>query len=263
MIVSHAHRFVFLEVPQTGTTAIAKELCATYGAEEVLHKHAHLSEFRQAASPAERAYRVAVSLRHPLDRLYSYFLKLRNDHLGEFSDPGRFVENGGWVTLADRERLAFIRATDGDFGAYLRRFHVGQRPAISQYNWGKRRYDFTIRFERLNEDFHGFLRAMGVEPVRDLPAVNVTEGRERDFLGVYPEELRPEIRRVFGPLVREWGYELPASWGSGPLPLACRAQYAALNLAGRALTELLGITPRRYEELRRGRAAQRSEEPAR
>ncbi len=262
MILSHEHRFVFVEVPQTGTTAIAKELITSYGAEDVLHKHAHLSEFLRAASPEERRYKVGVSLRHPLDRLYSYFLKLRNDHLGEFSDPGRYVENGGWVTVADRERLAFIRETDGDFGAYLRRFHVGGRPSISQYNWGRRRYDYTIRFTRLNEGFHGFLREVGVEPKRDLPAVNVTKGRERDFFSLYPVELRPEIVRVFGPLVHEWGYDFPADWGSGRAPLASRMQYGALNLVGRAMTEVLGITPRRYQELRQRRPAQDGE-PAR
>jgi hypothetical protein len=258
MILSRRHRFVFLEVPQTGTTAIAQELRESYGAEDVLHKHAHLREFLRVASPEERRYRVALSVRHPLDRLYSYYRKLLVDHRGEFSDPGRWVENGGWVTPADRERREFLREHGDDFGAYLRRFHVGRPPAISQYNWGKRRHGFCVRFERLNEDFHGLLRHMGVEPLRDLPPVNVTRGRSREFFSVYPEELRPELVRLFGPLAHEWGYGFPAEWGSGVAPFEARLAYAARNLAGRTLTEVLHVAPKQLQDLRVRRLARRA-----
>lgn len=251
MIVSHRHRFVFLEVPQTGTTAIAQELLESYGAEEVLHKHAHLREFLRVASPAERRYRVALSIRHPLDRLYSYYRKLLADHRGEFTSPDRWVENGGWVTFQDRERRAFLLERGDDFGAYLERFHVGTPPVISQYNWGKRRHDFRIRFERLNEDFQAFLRHMGIEPLRDLPPVNVTRGRTREFFSVYPEALRPEMVRVFGPLTREWGYDFPAEWGgTAAIPAGASLHYAARNLAGRTLTEVLHLTPKQLQEFR-------------
>ena len=258
MIVSHQNAFVFLEIPQTGTTAIAQELLESYGAEEVLHKHAHLREFLKTATLEQRRYRVAISVRHPLDRLYSYFRKLIADHRGEFSDPSRWVENGGWVTPQDRERRIFLSEHGEDFGDYLRRFHVGQPPVISQYNWGKRRHAFRIRFEHLNEDFHAFLHAMGMEPLRDLPMVNPTRGRTREFFSVYPEDLRPEMRRVFGPLAQEWGYGFPEDWGTGALPLGTRAHYAARNMAGRTLTEVLRISPKQLQELRHGRSGRGS-----
>lgn len=252
MIVSHEHRFVFIEVPLTGTTAIARELCASYGAEEILGKHSHLSEFLATASPEEKRYRVAAGVRHPLDRLLSYFTKLRNDHKGAFTDPARFERNGGWVTEADLERFEFIQRTDGDFKAYLERFHAGSRPSISQYNWGKKRYDFLIRFENLNADFHAFLRAVGIEPVRDLPAANVTAARDKDFFATYPPELREHLRAVYGPLAAEWGYDFPEEWGAGPLPVSSRLQYALWNTAGRVSTQVLRLTPRHYQKVRVG-----------
>ena len=263
MIISHEHRFVFIEVPLTGTTAIARELCTSYGAEEILGKHSHLSEFLRVATPDEKTYTVAAGVRHPLDRLLSYFTKLRNNHKGAFSDPARFESNGGWVTEADRERFAFIEQTGGDFDAYLRRFHAGSRPSISQYNWGRKRYDHVIRFESLNEDFYAFLRAVGLEPLRDLPPANVTAGREQSFFDAYPEEQREHLRRVFGPLAAEWGYDFPPEWGTGPLPLWCRLQYAALNSAGRVSTQVLKLTPRHYQRLRIEMNRREKQEPAR
>jgi hypothetical protein len=262
MILSHAHRFVFIEVPLTGTTAIARELCVTYGAEEILDKHSHLSEFLARATPEEKRYTVAAGMRHPLDRLLSYFTKLRNNHLGAFTDPARFERNGGWVTEADLKRFEFVERTGGDFQAYLERFHSGSRPSISQYNWGRRRYDHLIRFEHLNEDFHAFLCAVGLEPLRDLPAANVTAGRERDFFAAYPAELRAHLRRVYGPLAAEWGYDFPADWGTGPLPLSSRLRYALWNTAGRVSTQLLHLTPRHYQRVRVGLTRRAGGEPS-
>ncbi|MFT7667615.1 MAG: hypothetical protein ACI8X5_000294 [Planctomycetota bacterium] len=252
MIISHEHRFVFIEVPLTGTTAIARELCASYGGEEILGKHSHLSEFLRVATADQKSYRVAAGVRHPLDRLLSYFTKLVNNHKGAFTDPERFEKNGGWVTEADRERFAFIEKTGGDFGAYLRHFHSGSRPSISQYNWGRRQYDYVIRFESLDEDFHNFLRAVGIEPVRDLPAANVTAGRSRDFFSAYPEDLRKHMRNVYGPLSKEWGYDFPNIWGADGIPVWSRLQYSLINTVGRFSTQMLNLTPRDYQRVRVG-----------
>lgn len=262
MIISHEHRFVFIEVPLTGTTAIAKELYTSYGAQEICGKHSHLSEFLAIAKPEEKTYRVCAGVRHPLDRLLSYYTKLRNNHKGAFTDTERFEENGGWVTKNDRERYAFIEAHGDDFGAYLRRFHSGTRPSISQYNWGRKAYDHIIRFENLNEDFFAFLRAMGIEPVRELPAANVTSGRKKSFFDAYPEDQRDHMRRVYGPLAAEWGYDFPAEWGSGPLPLWSRVQYAMWNTAGRLSTQVLNLTPRHYQRLRVKMNQDSGQEPA-
>ena len=87
MIVSREHRFVFVEAPFTGSTAISKELLEQYGCEEVLHKHAHLREFLNVATPEEREYKVAIGVRHPLDQIVSFHAKLKTNHKGAFEDP--------------------------------------------------------------------------------------------------------------------------------------------------------------------------------
>ena len=249
MIVSREHRFVFVEVPQTGSTAIAKELLEQYGCEEVLHKHAHLREFLNQASAEERSYAVAAGTRHPLDRVLGYHTKLYNNHRGAYDDPERFEENGGWVSRADRAHYEFVKESGGDFGAYLRRYYGARSVKVSQYAWGRSRYDHLIRFEELNEDFHAFLKAVGVEPLRDLPLTNPTSGREKDFWSAYPEELRAHLSYIYGPLAAEWGYRFPEDWGL-KLPLMSRAQYALKNLVGRVATEVFHLTPRHYQRAR-------------
>ena len=36
MIISHEHKYVFVEFPRTGTTAISKELCLNYFGKRIL-----------------------------------------------------------------------------------------------------------------------------------------------------------------------------------------------------------------------------------
>lgn len=249
MIVSREHRFVFVEVPLTGSTAIAEELLGQYGCTEILHKHAHLSEYRRQASPSERRYSVVAGTRHPLDQILSYYTKLKNNHRGAYTDPECFTENGGWVTLANRDQFRFISDPANDFAAFLQRYFLNQSPRISQFAWGRSRYNHLIRFETLDTDFKTFLRAQNIPPKRDLPLTNPTTGRAKDFLSAYPEHLHAPLRAAFGPLAAEWGYSLPTNW-AGSTPLKSRAAYALKNLLGRTATELLRLTPRDYQRLR-------------
>ena len=249
MIVSREHRFVFVEAPFTGSTAIAKELTEQYGCEKILDKHSHLREFLNQANSQERRYTVAIGVRHPLDQLLSHYMKQKNNHLGNYTTPERFVENGGWVDRVSREQYRFIQDTGDDFAAYLKRFYLHGGVRISQYAWGRSRYDYLIRFESLDQSFRAFLTKVGVEPSRALPRTNPTRGRDREFLSAYPAELHAELRAAFGPLVAEWGYELPDDW-AGAVPLSNRVAYALKNLAGRIATQGLRLTPKHYRRIR-------------
>lgn len=249
MIISREHRFVFVEAPFTGSTAIAKELTEQYGCEKILGKHSHLREFLNQANPEERRYAAAIGVRHPLDQLLSHYMKQKNNHLNNYTNPERFVENGGWVNRANREQFQFIQDTGGDFAAYLKRFYLRGGVRVSQYAWGRSRYDHLIRFESLDESFRDFLTKVGVEPRRALPRTNPTKGRDREFFSAYPVELHAELRAAFGPLVAEWGYELPANW-AGTIPLSSRLVYGLKNLAGRVATQGFRLTPQHYRRMR-------------
>ena len=75
MIISHKHKYLFVETQETACTAIAKELCENYDGKEILWKHARYRDFLRKASPKEKKYFVFTGLRNPLDFILSRYFK--------------------------------------------------------------------------------------------------------------------------------------------------------------------------------------------
>ncbi|MBA3404443.1 MAG: hypothetical protein H0U13_07160, partial [Gemmatimonadaceae bacterium] len=67
MIISDRHRYLFVELPRTGSTAIHRELCAMYDGEPILQKHATYGDFLKIATDDQRRYFVFSTVRNPLD----------------------------------------------------------------------------------------------------------------------------------------------------------------------------------------------------
>jgi hypothetical protein len=65
MIISHRHRYVFVEVPRTGSTAVSAELRENYDGHEILRKHASYRDFLRVASEEERGYFTFSAVRNP------------------------------------------------------------------------------------------------------------------------------------------------------------------------------------------------------
>lgn len=89
MIISGEHRYVFVELPRTGSTAIRKELLNQYGGRKILQKHSTYQEFLRTANEEEKRYFVFSGVRNPLDDAVSHYFKLASDHHGRFSDKER------------------------------------------------------------------------------------------------------------------------------------------------------------------------------
>jgi hypothetical protein len=86
LIISHQHRYLFVELPRTGSTAIRHELRELYDGTPILHKHSTYDEFRRQASVAELQYFVFSTVRNPLDDAVSRYFKLKTDHNLRFSN---------------------------------------------------------------------------------------------------------------------------------------------------------------------------------
>ncbi len=222
MIIGHRHRYLFVELPRTGSTAIRQELRELYGGEPVLWKHATYEDFLRVASPDERRYFVFSAIRNPLDDAVSRYFKLRLDHKQRFTErPGKHRNLAN--RLVDQRMFRFLDRTDADFPAFFLRYY--RFPYDTWASLSHARMDYVMRFETLAEDFERVLRAIGIEPVRPLPVVNRTSGRERDFDVYYPPRVRGRARRVFGPYAERWGYQLPAEWQLPPPSPLHRAEY--------------------------------------
>lgn len=223
MIISHLHKYVFVELPRTGTSAVSRELRLNYGGERFLRKHSSYQEFLRIASHEEKQYFVFTCIRNPLDDAVSHYFKLKTDHRTKFSNEKK---GRGRKRLADRVdawMYKTIRGDDLDFPTFFRRFHL-----LPYNNWSSMsidRYNYIMRFESLQDDFARVLQLIGLEPVRPLPHRNVTAGRRRDYWTYYTPEIIPRARRIFGPYMKQWGYAFPPEWGDAPIPWWNKLEY--------------------------------------
>jgi hypothetical protein len=229
MIISDAHRYLFVELPHTGTTAISQELRECYAGERILHKHARYGEFLRQASEAQRGYFVFSCVRNPLDEAVSIYARLRSDHKNAYTLPRK------WVRPRDIELFHWIRDTNADFPAFFNR--VYRYPYDNWSSEAHRQFDYVIRFERLEEGFAEVLRRLKVEQVRPLPRVNSTATKEQSFLEYYTPDIIPRAVAIFGPFMRRWGYQFPEEWGEQRVPVLAEAEFSVLGVArrGRAL----------------------------
>lgn len=211
MIISHKHRYLFVELPRTGSTAIRRELRELYDGTPILHKHATYLEFARQASADEQTYFVFSGIRNPLDDAVSRYFKLKTDHKQRFSDPDQHQRRRRPLTsLLDRRMFDFLRRTDADFSTFFLHFYV--LPYDTWASLSHEQFDHLIRFENLSEDFDTALRRIGIEPVRRLPHINPTGQRARGFASYYSPAAIRRARRVMGPYLERWGYAFPESW---------------------------------------------------
>jgi hypothetical protein len=216
MVISHEYQYVFAELAHTASTAIHEELCQYYGGEAILRKHASYASFLQTASAAEKRYFAFAGIRDPLDVAVSVYFKLKSNHRGNFTDPAKLREYGGWVTPRMLKQYAYIRERNADFPTFFRMFY-----RIAHYDrrcLAHEQFDFVIRYEHLQADFAQVLELLGIEQQRPLPVVNRTAGKGADFHSYYSPEIRERAERVFGPYMRECGYRFPVEWGVDSVP---------------------------------------------
>lgn len=223
MIISHEHKYLFIEVPHTGSTAISKELRAHYGGVPILRKHAYYPEFLSFATPEEKEYFCFAGIRNPLDETVTKFQKLKTNHGEIYTDPRNMREQGGWLTPSDLKKFDYIRDHNADFGEFFLKFY--RRPYTNVSSLSGRALDFVIHFEHLQEDFGRALELLGIEQKRPLPRTNPTSGRKRDYRSYYTPECRERAKKVFGPFMKKWGYEFPRQWGRSSVPWSWQLRF--------------------------------------
>jgi len=228
MIISHKHKYLFVAIPHTGSTAISRELCENYGGVPILRKHAYYHEFLAIANAEEKTYFVFVGIRNPLDEAISLYFKYKTNHKGNYTNPERLRKNGGFVTNADLRKFNFIKNTNADFPTYFKRFRTF--PYDNLIRLSHKEFDFVIRFENLRDDFAQALRLIGIEQKRPLPTVNRTARKRRDFLSYYTPEIHERAKRVFGPFMKKWGYDFPPEWRDDPVPWSSQLLFYVLGV---------------------------------
>lgn len=209
MVISHQHRYLFLELPRTGSTAVSKELCQLYGGERILKKHATYKDFLRTASNEEENYFVFSSIRNPADKILSLYFKYKTDQRG-YDDKETHRGGNPLIAWLLKTQFRYVHDRNASFEQFFKRFY-----RLPYDDWScldHPKLDYVIHFERLAEEFDEVLRRIGLEPVQPLPVVNKTSAREYDFWSYYTPEIRARAQWVFGPYLRRWGYEFPGDW---------------------------------------------------
>jgi hypothetical protein len=181
VVISHDYRYVFIEIPNTGSWSIRQELCLHYGGEPILHKHASYPEFQRGAGNQAQSYFVFATIRHPLDEVVSRYFKLKTDKGGVFSDQSSVQDLR--TDYVDHEKYQFLQETGASFAEYFRAFH--HRPYSNMIDLSRLYLDYVIRFERLQEGYAEVLGTLGLQQVRLVPQVNRTRLRRcawQDYL---------------------------------------------------------------------------------
>ena len=234
MIISHKHKYVFVELPQTASSAIARELKENYDGQEILFKHAlYSTDFLKHASETEKKYKVISGLRNPMDICVSNYFKFKTDHENRYSQP-KMLQHGFLrkyiMRWWNRKQYQSIKKGESFEDFFMRAYSV---PYASWSIIEHKRMDHIIRFENLNADFAEALKIIGVAKVRDIPVANKTAEKTKTFWEYYEtDKAKKRAKYIFGPYLKRWNYNFPASWNTIKQPPTSNILYRAVN-AGR------------------------------
>jgi hypothetical protein len=249
MIISHQHKYLFIEVPHTACTSIGRALRAEYDGEPIMWKHATYREFLKTASEEEKSYFVFAGVRNPLDVAVTQYLRYKTDHGNSYTKPKK-PGSANVTTLFQRMAFQYTQRPESDFAAYFRRCH--KLPYDDSVSRDARQYaQFFIRFEHLEEDFAEVLRRIGIEQKGPLPHVNKTATKARNYLSYYTPDITEQATRVFGPCMEEWGYELPPAWRTSSIPPMSQFNYRVVNFLRDFYWHHVKWSPRFYGRLSR------------
>ena len=225
MVISHEHRYVYVEVPRTGSSAIARELREHYGGEQILRKHATYRDFLRHATEDERSYFTFSGVRNPLDVAVTRYVHIKQNAKDHFTDPHHVSIRNSLASRLERRIYAWVKEKDADFETFLKRWYL--LPWDTWTSLDHRGMDMIIRFENLADDFAVAIARIGLEPVRPLPVVNATPGKDGDFTSYDTPATRKRAAWVFGPYIEVWGYSFPPEWGRVRVPWWSRLLYRA------------------------------------
>ena len=209
MLISHKYKYVFIETPQTGCSAIRNELIENYSGEIILSKHSVYSHFLAIATSEEKKYFVFSSIRNPLDKSVSTFLKFKTNHRNRYTNKID-INDYRKSLLIYRDRLFFRKVVKPDFS--FKNYLESIKPYDGISTLDHKKFNFIIRFENLNDDFKKVLKQLQIKSVRDLPLYNAT-ATKKDYNNFYEDlEVQKLAFKKFAVFMNYWNYKFPSNF---------------------------------------------------
>ena len=212
MIISHKHKFLFVGLPFSASSAITKELCKEYEGQPYLRKHSLYHEFLEKAKKEELKYFVFSVIRNPMEIVVTVYLKMKNNPKENYLNPKLYKENGGHISKRQREKFRFIQSKNATFERFFLKFY--NRPYENFAALTTQYSDYIIRYENLEKDYIEALKSAGVKSPKPLPILNKTRGKVQDITHYYTEKVKQRATYVFGPFFKKYDYKFPDNWGT-------------------------------------------------
>ncbi|HYK45568.1 MAG TPA: sulfotransferase family 2 domain-containing protein [Parafilimonas sp.] len=226
MVISDKYKYLFIEMYNTGSTSISNELCEFYDGKRILRKHSRYHEFLKTATEEQKKYFVFSGIRNPMDTVISVYSKFANNHKGKYTDPQQWRKNGGYVKDKRLQLFSDIKNAHLTFQEYFLKYYKVPYDRWSRLDHEK--FDYIIRYENIQNDFRTVLQKLNIEPVRDLPTLNKTEGKQ-DYTNYYTPDIQKRAVFVFGPFMDKWGYSFPDDWNVKRTPLSSTILFSLLG----------------------------------
>lgn len=199
MIISHKHKYIFIGLPMTGSSAISKELIELYGGESIYMKHTNIPYLIKKTNINIKDYYVFGVYRDPIEMAYSQYSKIKVNAKGAFTNKDLLTKNGGYVTEKQYNFFKNIQSDDYSFLDFIKSkysFVVYDNPLSINYKY----LDHIISFHNLSNGFKEVLTKCDLESKREIPVYNKTIKNEDS-----PILLPPKIiKKVFSPFLKEY-----------------------------------------------------------
>jgi hypothetical protein len=209
MVVSHYYKYIFIETPQTGCTAIRKELLENYKGEVILNKHSVYSEFLAIANKAEKEYFVFSSIRNPLDKFVSSYIKIKDNHKNRYTDRLSFKGKRAFFDFRDKIKYRKVKNQNLSYYDFLK---MSTKPYDDISTLDHKKFNFIIKYENLNDDFKKSLVAIGIKPLRDLPVYNNTKNKKHYLEYYIDDKTKLSAFAKFIYFMNYWDYKFPQDW---------------------------------------------------
>jgi len=178
-MISHKHKFIFVQINKTGNTSIRKTLCPETGRE---NEHRAISYYAQQYPKVFDEYFKFTFVRNPWDKVVSQYEFRR--------DPARFPANN----TSNMSFEQFINNPNG-------------RPLQNQLDWVTINQiiavDWIGKFEYLQDDYNELCDILGVKR-KILEHYNKTE--RRPYREYYNDKTRDIVAQIFSRDIDYFGY---------------------------------------------------------
>lgn len=197
MIISHKHKYVFIQLDKTASTAIAKELYENYEGTPILWKHARYEDFMKIATHEEKKYFIFSGIRNPLDTTVSYY------HLFKL----------GWAKTdkSNIKRIEFIKRKNANFNEYFKKFLIKN----IYEDWKTKNFnklDYIYRYENIQQEFAIILKKLNIPQKRPLPVFNKTPEKNIDYLSYYDKNIQGISKIIYNRFMKRFNYKFPKEW---------------------------------------------------